>query len=313
MVTRRVSEDASKKPRPLAVLPRSHFLILRKFSCGTLALLCLLATSNGCFRSQDINKIGGTQLIFQLDGKLQVTADEAAKSLRKRIDPTGVHGTQVSIREPKIEISFPGQTFTEAQVQMLQRVLATASSLEVLRVAEQTDVEIAAAIATSDPNSQDLVVDGKVIATWRPISIDATGAPRVTNTQSTFVRPGKNQGSEILLSISENDIGAEHVEAANKAFDETDRPAISLKFNETGGARMESLSTSNKGRMLGVVIGGEAVATPEVMSAISDRCMVSGNYTDAEATFLVTAIRVGSLPFRVVDETPEVVVVPKGN
>jgi|GEM_PF-3222813 len=278
----------------------------------TLAALLCIPLAAGCFRSQDIDKIGGTKLIFQLDGKLQSTAEEAANSLRKRIDPTGVHGTQVSIREPKIEIGFPGQTFTDAQVQMLQLALATASSLEVRRVAEQTDIEIAAAIATADANSQDIVADGKVIATWRSISNDANGKPQITATPSMFVRPNKNQGSEILLSVSENDVLSEHVEAVSKTFDDRDRPSISLKFTEAGTGQMESLSTSSKGRMLAIVIGGEAVAAPNVMSTISERCVVSGDYTDAEASFLVTAIRMGSLPFRVVDETPEVIVVPKG-
>lgn len=273
-------------------------------------LFCLVVFTTGCFRSQDINKIGGTKLVFRLDGKLETPADEAAKILRERADPSGVQGIQVAITEPLIEISFPGKTFSEAQIQMLHRALATASSLEIRCVVEQTDSEIVAA-ANADPESQDVVVDGKVVATWRPISADSKGAPRINATPKMVVRTFPDQRVDVLLATSENDLLGQHVDFATKAFDERDMPSIACKFTKAGSKRMETLSSANQGRSLAIVIGGEAMAAPTLMSKVSERCAVTGNFTDEEASFLVTAIRFGALPFRVVDEPPKVIVVPK--
>lgn len=65
--------------------------------------------------------------------------------------------------------------------------------------------------------------------------------------------------------------------------------AVTLHFSEAAAARLERVTTSADGRFdirLALVVNGQVLAAPRVMSRLSDSAMLSGQYTRAAATRL---------------------------
>lgn len=278
-----------------------------------LAIVLAMTVIFGCNRGLDINQVGGTKVVFQLQMPLGVSEEEVARSIERCLDPGKVFDIAASVSKDSLTIEYPRRSKADIHLDQLHRGLLLASTLEVRSVALTSDAKIAAAvaeIAASNSDTPEIRSEEQVIAIWRPIASDATGALQVQTLPTNFTRQ-HNGKTELLLRVTAADVSSVHLDTANKVFTEQDQPAIGLRLNASGAESMQLLSEANQGQQLAIVIGQQIVAAPIVMSTLSNRAQITGNFTDSETQTMVEQLRLGSLPFHVTDKPPEVSVVPK--
>lgn len=273
--------------------------------CVVVSVLLLSFSTIGCRKSSpsNIKTVGGTKLVFRLDGKPVISAEDATQATQQRVAPLG--GNVARVTSDQIEIDFAGKQPSDLNLPLLQRLIGAASTLELRILAENTDPQ-AAPLANPDDDTTDFKIDDVVVARWTPIWINASGRPRIQTTNKHVVRT-RDGVSEAMLLVSPSDIGGNHLKSVNKSYDSSENPVLNFQLTDAGAKRMRELTGANKGRQLAIVVGGEIAAAPIVMSEISDRGQISGDFTEEEILFMISLLRVGSLPFEIAKEPPEVI------
>jgi len=80
-------------------------------------------------------------------------------------------------------------------------------------------------------------------------------------------------------------------------------PSVSLTLNPKGAALFGSVTASNVGRRLAIVLDGKVQSAPVIREAIpSGQAQISGNFSVEEANDLAVVLRAGALPAPVVVE-----------
>jgi preprotein translocase subunit SecD len=107
---------------------------------------------------------------------------------------------------------------------------------------------------------------------------------------------------EVLLYYDDGfDVTGAHLRTVTLGRDQLLRPCVHFDMNAAGAARMGGLTgtsqpTGDFYRLLGIVLDGQHLSAPRVMSTISDRGQITGNFTVEEVEFLVAILHAGSLP-----------------
>lgn len=83
--------------------------------------------------------------------------------------------------------------------------------------------------------------------------------------------------------ITNADIARAHITGDN-----LDRRAVMLEFNEAGQAKMLAHTSAHIGQPVAVLVDGELIAAPRLMSPLRARAMITG-LTDQEADRIVNA------------------------
>jgi beta-lactamase regulating signal transducer with metallopeptidase domain len=78
--------------------------------------------------------------------------------------------------------------------------------------------------------------------------------------------------------------------------DSNGRPAIGFEFDKRGGELFYELTKGNIGKTLAVIIDGEVVSTPMIMSPLQNEGTVVGDFTQQEVERMVEAMRKGMPP-----------------
>src|SRR6056297_3471368 len=114
-------------------------------------------------------------------------------------------------------------------------------------------------------------------------------------------------GNEILPSIDEEGVfyilerapvvtGEELVDA-QPDFDQNGRPAVSFRFNPTGGRKFGDYMAENIGNPFAIVLDGEVISAPVIQSHIPGGTgIITGRFTVEESTNLAVLLRAGALP-----------------
>ncbi len=114
-------------------------------------------------------------------------------------------------------------------------------------------------------------------------------------------------GNEILPSIDEEGVfyilerapvvtGEELVDA-QPDFDQNGRPAVSFRFNPTGGRKFGDYTAENIGNPFAIVLDGEVISAPVIQSHIPGGTgIITGRFTVEESTNLAVLLRAGALP-----------------
>ncbi len=89
------------------------------------------------------------------------------------------------------------------------------------------------------------------------------------------------------------------------AFRDSDnygRLAIGFRFDEPGAKLFSNLTSTHKGKEMGVLLDDEVFSAPRIVSAISDRGQITGRFTAEEVQEYVRLLEAGSLPARLIPE-----------
>jgi SecD/SecF fusion protein len=101
-------------------------------------------------------------------------------------------------------------------------------------------------------------------------------------------------------------ITGQHLAGAAADHDERLRPSVAFRFDNVGGDRFHDVTSKNLpentgeggtfSRHLAIILDGQIVSAPSIMSAISTNGQITGTFTPKEVERLVSILRAGALP-----------------
>ncbi|MAX72587.1 MAG: protein translocase subunit SecD [Nioella sp.] len=132
--------------------------------------------------------------------------------------------------------------------------------------------------------------------TFHPVTGRATSADAEAPAREMIVPDRDNEGLFYRVESSPVLTG-EMLTDAQPSFDQNGRPAVAFNLNTTGSRIFCDYTQNNIGAPFAVVLDGEVITAPEIISAI---CQGSGQITGsrnvAESTELAVLLRAGALP-----------------
>ena len=129
--------------------------------------------------------------------------------------------------------------------------------------------------------------------------------PVVNRTTDATVAPGLEE--EVVPSMDEDGIyyvlkkrpvvTGDQLVDAQPTFDQNGRPAVSFRFNPSGGAAFGSYTAENIGNPFAIVLDNEVISAPVIQAHISGGSgIITGNFDPEESTRLAVLLRAGALP-----------------
>jgi len=103
----------------------------------------------------------------------------------------------------------------------------------------------------------------------------------ITPAKSLTHRPGEQEWS---------------LQNANPQRDDQGRPAVGFELDERGGARFDTLTRTNKGKLLSIFLDDKCVSYANIEGVIRTRGIIHGSFSVKEVQDLVKKLNAGSLP-----------------
>lgn len=122
--------------------------------------------------------------------------------------------------------------------------------------------------------------------------------PDVENPDDVFNIIGKpavlefrDSNGTVLIS------GKNHLERAFFTYDDNNKPAVGLKFNDEGAEAFSRATADNVGKTISIYIDEELVSSPTVNQQISGgNAIITGNFTVQQALDMAMLLQSGTLP-----------------
>jgi len=92
---------------------------------------------------------------------------------------------------------------------------------------------------------------------------------------------------------------------AGLSKDDNNQPAVSLKFNASGGRKFARVTQENPGKQFAMILDGQVLSAPRIDEPIlGGNAIIHGSFTTDSATQLAIALRSGKLPvnFKFIEE-----------
>lgn len=80
------------------------------------------------------------------------------------------------------------------------------------------------------------------------------------------------------------------VVSAQAQRDSMDQPCVMVTFNDAAGARLAEITGESIGEKLAVFVDDELVVCPKIMSPISTKTQITGNFTQERAQQIASAL-----------------------
>jgi preprotein translocase subunit SecD len=100
----------------------------------------------------------------------------------------------------------------------------------------------------------------------------------------------------------------ERFETAQAAFDDSNRPAVAVKLDATGGRIMRTVTRENLKKLMVILLfekgRGEAISVATIQGEFGDRFQITGQFSPQETNTLAILIRSGALaaPMEIIEE-----------
>ena len=92
-------------------------------------------------------------------------------------------------------------------------------------------------------------------------------------------------------------VSGEDLVDAQPDFDQNNRPAVSFRFNPSGGRAFGDYTANNIGSPFAIVLDDEVISAPTIQSHIAGGSgIITGSFSVEEATHLAVLLRAGALP-----------------
>ena len=117
--------------------------------------------------------------------------------------------------------------------------------------------------------------------------------------------PGNPAGAPVLAVQRRAIITGDDLINATLDKDENGRPAVSIKFNGTGGRKFALVTQENVGKPFAMILDNQVLSAPVIQTAIlGGNAIINGNFSSESANQLAIALRSGKLPFtlKVIEE-----------
>ena len=271
-----------------------------------------------------------------------LSSDELAQQIRKRINPGGVSEIVVRPYGPRqVEIIIPN--VEEAEIDYYQSLIERTGQLEFLIVANRRDHQQMIDKALSNVDQLTSTIeneDGKTVGRWVPagvakatrekpetyqgvglsdivrakqdgkyVAVDMDLVARQLTsediTKGTFGQLGYTD-VQVLMKVDPNErrnVKGNHVRSADVGTDQIGKPAVHFSMNSAGAVLLGSLTSrnmpdeaNNHFRRMAIIMDNQVISAPRLNDQISDRGIITGDFTEDEVRELVGVLKAGRLP-----------------
>ncbi len=256
-------------------------------SNGRLTFMLKDATQVDAARDELVNLTNGAGLTGQRDWDIRVedgnrfvltptqegltqavsdAMDTAVEVVRKRIDALGTREpTIIRQGEDRIVVQVPGLDDPTA----LKKLIGQTAKLE-FKLVDDTAApnDVAQGIA---PPGDEIVpyAEGSEVGGVKALAVKRLGG--IKGDQLTNAKQGFEQ--------------------------QTNRPVVSITFNQQGGAKFAELTQQNVNKRFAIILDGKVLSAPAINEPIlGGSAQISGSFTVQSATQLAIALRSGALP-----------------
>ncbi len=225
-----------------------------------------------------------------------VPMSDLIAAVGRRINPGGVK--ELTIRQygaEQLEVIIP--EVDPQEVEQIKQRISKSGLLEFRIVANQNDDRdvIRAAEKTS---GNDVYIGGKLVGQWVKAGPDFfLGQEAGATFRETAAR-----GREVLVRIDRFNVEGGNLSSASKSYDQG-QFVVDFTFDAAGAQRFRQLTGQNLPdtatdfyRHLGIVLDNEMLSAPRIISQISGRGQITGNFAEKQVEFLVDVLNAGRLP-----------------
>jgi len=270
-------------------------------------LACIICCA-GC-SSEFTPEQAGFRITFRVDTDSAAEASpeqltEIEHVLEQRLSSTDLAGRFKIKAANADEINIYTPRLTDSQATAVTSLAVRPGTVEFAIVANPRDH--AQLIAEADPS----ILEAPEGAAWIPLEADDSGQPiELGDRGNLALRDAELDGQpwkEILIirereshQVTEQLL----VDAYVAKSGATGAPALWFELSEQGGYLMRRLTagaapTPGFRRRLGIILDGSLHSAPFINDVIGGQGVIEGDFTEAEATQIVTALRAGRLPAR---------------
>lgn len=196
-----------------------------------------------------------------------LTLDQAVKTIRNRVDQFGVAEPDIRKQQGfRIQVQLPGLTDTERAI----KIIGKTAHLEFKMVREGVDPAKAA--------------KGIVPPGTDPV-------------KQMHRNPDGTYSESVIVLNKSAALTGDTISDARVAYDQFNKPYVSISFNSSGARRFEELTGQNVKKRMAIVLDGKVYSAPVIQEKIrGGRASISGSFTTEEAHDLAIVLRAGSLP-----------------
>jgi preprotein translocase subunit SecD len=222
----------------------------------------VFSITGGASREFDVRAEGDTLVVTLTPAEKAAidarTMQQSLEIIRRRVDETGT-------REPSIQ--------RQGADRILVQVPGIGSAEELLEVIGQTArLSFHPVVSRSTDASTQAGLDELVLP-----SMDEPGAYYVVERRAVVT------GEQLVDS--------------QPSFDQNGRPAVTFRFNPSGGAAFGAYTAENIGKPFAIVLDNEVISAPVIQAHISGGSgIITGNFTPDESSRLSILLRAGALP-----------------
>ena len=219
---------------------------------------------------------GGMHLILRVDTsslspqEKKGVMERALAIVRNRVDQFGVSEPSIQIQgKDRIVVQLPGVTERERAIDLLGK-----TALLEFKLVESDKEKLRSALEGNIPEGYELK-------------------------ELFFSRREKEERREFLLLHKTPCLTGKYLIDANMRFDPEhfNQPVVALRFNREGAKKFAQISSKNVGKRLAIVLDGEVQSAPVIREPIlNGEAIISGDFTQTEASDLAIILRAGALP-----------------
>ncbi len=132
--------------------------------------------------------------------------------------------------------------------------------------------------------------------TFHPV-ISRTGDAEASGGARTLTYPSMDEEGIFYVLEQTPVVTGDDLVDAQPDFDQNGRPAVSFRFNPTGGRKFGDYTAENIGSPFAIVLDEEVISAPTIQSHIPGGSgIITGSFSVEESTNLAILLRAGALP-----------------
>ncbi len=132
--------------------------------------------------------------------------------------------------------------------------------------------------------------------TFHPV-VRTTGDANANPGSRNFLVPDIEDESLFYILKQSPVVTGEDLVDAQPSFDQNGRPAVSFRFNPSGGRKFGQYTAENIGSPFAIVLDDEVISAPVIQSHIPGGSgIITGRFTVEQSTELAVLLRAGALP-----------------
>jgi preprotein translocase subunit SecD len=235
----------------------------------------------------------------------------AAAEAETNFNRSQANGAYTFTMKPNIQVALRAEAVTQARQTIERRV-------NELGVAEPSIAQQGAngdEILVQLPGVTDVDRAKGIIQSTGLLELKIVENGPVATREELLVNGQVPEGMEILPGVSDTSAGGpattvyymvrkvaavsgRDLRTARPSLDERNLPAVSFTLNTDGARRFGTVTETNIGRFLAIVLDGRVQSAPRIEGRITTDGRISGSFTQQEVQNLSLVLRSGALPAR---------------